>query len=59
MFGLSITHALIVVTVAVVLFKRNAVSDFLGDIGKGFKEFKQGLADAEDAASEIKRIERK
>lgn len=48
MGSLSIWHWLIVILVIVLLFGRNKISDLMGDVAKGVKSFKQGLAD-EDA----------
>lgn len=49
--GLSVTHLLIVLAVAVLLFGRGKISDLMGDVAKGIKSFKKGLA--EDDAEEI------
>jgi sec-independent protein translocase protein TatA len=43
--GLSTTHLLILVAVVVLLFGRNKISDLMGDVGKGIKSFKKGIAD--------------
>src|SRR5579871_3745393 len=45
MGSLSIWHWLIVILVVVLLFGRNKISDLMGDVAKGVKSFKQGLAD--------------
>ncbi|MGB3809747.1 MAG: twin-arginine translocase TatA/TatE family subunit [Parvibaculum sp.] len=42
---LSWTHILVVVAVIVLLFGRGKVSDLMGDVAKGIKSFKKGLAD--------------
>lgn len=49
--GLSVTHLLIVLAVAVLLFGRGKISDLMGDVAKGIKSFKKGLA--EDDAEEL------
>ena len=48
MGSLSIWHWLVVILVVVLLFGRNKISDLMGDVAKGVKSFKKGLAD-EDA----------
>jgi sec-independent protein translocase protein TatA len=51
MGGLSIWHWLIVLAVGLLLFGgRGKVSDLMGDVAKGIKSFKKGLADDDDAA---------
>jgi sec-independent protein translocase protein TatA len=46
MGGLSIWHWLIVLAVGLLLFGgRGKVSDLMGDLAKGIKSFKKGLAD--------------
>ncbi|HEY4343622.1 MAG TPA: twin-arginine translocase TatA/TatE family subunit [Parvibaculum sp.] len=42
---LSWTHIIVVVAVIVLLFGRGKVSDLMGDVAKGIKSFKKGLAD--------------
>lgn len=48
MGSLSIWHWLIVILVVVLLFGRGKISDLMGDVAKGVKSFKKGLADDED-----------
>ena len=48
MGGLSIWHWLIVIVVVMLLFGRGKISDIMGDVAKGVKNFKKGLADDED-----------
>jgi sec-independent protein translocase protein TatA len=43
--GLSTTHLLMLVAVVVLLFGRNKISELMGDVGKGIKSFKKGIAD--------------
>ncbi len=52
MGSLSIWHWLIVILVIVLLFGRGKISDLMGDVAKGVKSFKRGLADDEDEAAE-------
>lgn len=45
MGGLSIWHILVVVILVMVLFGRGRISDLMGDVAKGIKNFRQGMAD--------------
>lgn len=45
MGSFSIWHLLILAIVVFVLFGRGKVSDLMGDVAKGIKNFKQGLAE--------------
>ncbi len=52
MGSLSIWHWLIVIAVVMLLFGgRGKISDLMGDVAKGVKSFKKGLADDDDGAS--------
>jgi sec-independent protein translocase protein TatA len=52
MGGFSWWHWVIVLVVVLVLFGgKGKVSDLMGDVAKGIKSFKKGLADDPDAAS--------
>lgn len=59
MGSLSIWHWVLVILVVVLLFGRGKVSDLMGDVAKGIKSFKKGLADDDTpaAAAEPKPIE--
>src|SRR5579875_3030385 len=48
MGGLSIWHILIIAIVVLLLFGGNRFSSMMGDVAKGLKSFKQGMADDED-----------
>lgn len=48
--GLSATHLLILLLVVVLLFGRNKISDLMGDVARGIKSFKKGLAEEEEAS---------
>jgi sec-independent protein translocase protein TatA len=48
MGGLSIWHLLIVALLILLLFGGNRFSAMMGDVAKGLKSFKQGMADEED-----------
>ena len=57
MGSLSIWHWLLVIVVVMLLFGRGKVSDLMGDVAKGIKSFKKGMADDEPAAPETKTLE--
>ena len=42
------TQILVVVVLLVLLFGRGKISDLMGDVAKGIKSFKKGIADDED-----------
>ena len=48
MGGLSIWHLLILAVLLLLLFGGNRFSSMMGDVAKGLKSFKQGMADDED-----------
>jgi sec-independent protein translocase protein TatA len=50
MGGLSIWHILIIGVFVLLLFGGNRFSSMMGDVAKGIKSFKQGMADDEDDA---------
>ncbi len=41
----SIWHIIVVVVLVVLLFGRGKVSELMGDVAKGIKNFRQGMAD--------------
>ena len=43
--GLSFWHMVILLLVVVLLFGRGKISDVMGDVAKGIKSFKKGMAD--------------
>lgn len=43
--GLSVTHILLVLAIAVLLFGRGRIADLMGDVAKGIRSFKTGLAE--------------
>jgi sec-independent protein translocase protein TatA len=45
MGGFSLWHWLIVIILVLLLFGRGRISEMMGDVGKGLKSFKQGMAD--------------
>ncbi|MGP8170798.1 twin-arginine translocase TatA/TatE family subunit [Rhodoblastus sp.] len=51
MGGLSLTHLLLLGVIVLVLFGgKGKISDIMGDVAKGVKAFKKGLADDEPPA---------
>ena len=50
--GLSTTHILLLLVVVVLLFGRGKVSELMGDVAKGIKSFKKGLADDETTVAD-------
>lgn len=49
MGSFSIWHWLIVLVVVLLLFGRGKIPELMGDLAKGIKSFKKGMADDEDA----------
>ena len=54
--GLSIWQILIVALLFVLLFGRGKISDLMGDIAKGIKSFKKGIAEDEPEKDTAKSI---
>ena len=46
---MSLTHWLVVAVLVLLLFGRGKISDLMGDVAKGIKSFKKGMADDDDA----------
>ncbi len=61
MGGVSIWHWIVVGIVVMLLFGRGKISELMGDVAKGIKSFKQGMADesaeAAKPAEPVKTIE--
>jgi sec-independent protein translocase protein TatA len=53
MLGLSIWKIAIIGGVVMVLFGRGKVSELMGDVAKGIKSFKKGMAEDEDLAPTV------
>lgn len=51
--GLSAQHVLLLLIVALLLFGRGKISELMGDVAKGIKSFKKGMAEDEDVARPI------
>ncbi len=49
MGSMSVWHWVIVALVVMLLFGRGRISDMMGDLAKGIKSFKKGLADDEES----------
>ncbi|MGH6815116.1 MAG: twin-arginine translocase TatA/TatE family subunit [Hyphomicrobiaceae bacterium] len=47
---MSIWHWLIVLLIVVLMFGRGKISEIMGDVAKGIKSFKKGMAEDEAAA---------
>jgi sec-independent protein translocase protein TatA len=50
MGSFSIWHWIIVLALILVLFGRGRVSELMGDVAKGIKSFKKGMADDDEVA---------
>jgi sec-independent protein translocase protein TatA len=48
MGGFSIWHVLILAIILLLVFGGNRFSSMMGDVAKGLKSFKQGMADEDD-----------
>ena len=46
----SIWHWVILLLIVVLLFGRGKISEIMGDVAKGIKSFKKGMAEDEEAA---------
>lgn len=59
MGAMSFWHWALVILVVMLLFGRGKVSDLMGDVAKGIKSFKKGMADDEPAtaSSDTKTLE--
>jgi len=57
MGSFSIWHWLIVLVVVLLLFGRGKIPELMGDMAKGIKSFKKGMADDEAAADAAKTVD--
>lgn len=55
--GLSLPHILLLALVVLLLFGGGRVSGLMGDVAKGIKSFKKGMADDEEAPKPVTKIE--
>ncbi len=58
MGGMSWIHWIIVIMLVMLLFGRGKISDLMGDVAKGIKSFKRGMAEDEQPAVQPRPIER-
>ena len=56
MGSFSIWHWLIVLVVVLLLFGRGKIPELMGDMAKGIKSFKKGMAD-DDTADDTRTVE--
>ncbi|MBJ3776520.1 twin-arginine translocase TatA/TatE family subunit [Acuticoccus mangrovi] len=49
--GISVWQILIIGVILVLLFGRGKISDLMGDVAKGIKSFKKGMAEDDDDTS--------
>ncbi len=59
MGSMSLMHWLIVGVLVILLFGGSRFSNMMGDVAKGIKQFKKGMADDDDAAAKPAEIEAK
>ena len=57
MGSFSIWHWLIVLVVVLLLFGRGKIPELMGDMAKGIKSFKKGMADDETAVDDTRTVE--
>jgi sec-independent protein translocase protein TatA len=57
MGGFSLWHWLVVGVVILLLFGKGRFSDMMGDVAKGIKSFKKGMAEDDTPPAAPKRIE--
>ncbi|XWN30600.1 MAG: twin-arginine translocase TatA/TatE family subunit [Devosia sp.] len=53
--GISVWQILIIAVILVLLFGRGKISDLMGDVAKGIKSFKKGMAEDEEAKTQESR----
>ena len=53
MGSMSIWHWIVVIGVIVLLFGRGKISEVMGDVAKGIKNFRQGMADEPKPTAQI------
>jgi sec-independent protein translocase protein TatA len=50
MLGLSAQHILLLLVIALLLFGKGKIYELMGDVAKGIKSFKKGMAEDDDDA---------
>lgn len=53
MGSMSIWHWIVVLAVVLLLFGRGKISDLMGDVAKGIKSFKKGMAEDDEPAKPV------
>lgn len=48
MFRVGTTELIIILVIVVLLFGRNRIGDIAGEIGRGIREFREGLRDEDE-----------
>ncbi len=51
MGGVSIWHWIVVGVIVMLLFGRGKVSELMGDVAKGIKSFKKGMAEDDESGT--------
>ncbi|MFJ5370276.1 twin-arginine translocase TatA/TatE family subunit [Bosea sp. CER48] len=59
MGGVSIWHWIVVGVIVMLLFGRGKVSELMGDVAKGIKSFKKGMAEDDEAAPSATNVDPK
>jgi sec-independent protein translocase protein TatA len=59
MGSLSVWHWLIVLAVVLIFFGRGKIPDLMGDVAKGIKNFKKGMAEDDSADKTSTTVEHK
>ena len=57
MGGFSLVHWIVLGVVAILLLGGGRFSNMMGDVAKGIKQFKKGMAEEDDNVREASRIE--
>jgi len=57
MGSFSIWHWMIVLVIVLLVFGRGKIPELMGDMAKGIKSFKKGMADDEDVAEDKRTVE--
>lgn len=59
MGSFSIWHWMIVLAIVLLMFGRGKIPELMGDVAKGIKNFKKGMADDETPSDNAKTVEHK
>lgn len=57
MGSFSVWHWLIVLVIVLIFFGRGKIPDLMGDVAKGIKSFKKGMADDDAPADNSKTVD--